>query len=302
MLSFADFQTLLIERRANGVLIVTLNRPEVLNAASPRMHMELAEIWRTIAADPFIKAVVITGAGAAFSRGGDENLLKDVFDDPALAEAMVREASAIVYNLLALDVPVISAINGLAAGAGLAVALLADISVMAEGAQLTDGHARIGVSAGDHAAIVWPLLCGIAKAKYYLLTGDCIGAVEAERIGLVTMCVPNGEALGTATTIADRLAAGSKLATRYTKKAMNGWLRMAGPIFDQSIAAELLCFLNPDAREGITALREGRIPRFPSAREGGAAITTPQSEPAVVDDWNQFYRQAFGIDPAFRAV
>jgi len=147
-------------------------------------------------------------------------------------------------------------------GAGLAVALLADISVIAETARLTDGHLRLGVGAGDHAAIVWPLLCGMAKAKYYLLTADFIDGREAERIGLVSLCVPADRLMETAWGIADRLAAGSQRALRWTKRSLNNWLRAAGPIFDNSLALEMLSFAGPDVREGVRAIREKGPPRF----------------------------------------
>jgi enoyl-CoA hydratase len=168
--------------------------------------------------------------------------------------------------MINLDKPVVSAINGVAVGAGLVVALLADVSIIAETARLTDGHTRLGVAAGDHAAIIWPLLCGMAKAKYYLLTCDFIDGSEAERIGLVSLCVPLDQLMVRAAEVADRLAGGAQHAVRYTKRALNNWLRQAGPIFDQSLALEMLSFGHEDVREGVRALREKRSPRFPSAR------------------------------------
>jgi enoyl-CoA hydratase len=161
-----------------------------------------------------------------------------------------------------LDKPILSAINGVAVGAGLAVALMADISIMSESARITDGNLRIGVGAGDHAAILWPLLCGMAKAKYYLLTSDFIDGREAERIGLVSVCTPADQLMDKAWEVANRLAAGPQNALRLTKRALNNWLRVAGPIFDASLAYEMLNFLEPDVREGIAALKERRPPRF----------------------------------------
>jgi enoyl-CoA hydratase/carnithine racemase len=176
----------------------------------------------------------------------------------------LKEASDIVYNMINLDKPIISAINGVAVGAGLVVALLADISIMAEGARITDGHTRLGVVAGDHAAIVWPLLCGMAKAKYYLLTCDFIDGREAERIGLVSLCVPADQLMPKAFEVADKLALGAQNAIRLTKRSLNNWLRMAGPIFDNSMALELLTFMEEDVREGARAIKEKRAPKFPS--------------------------------------
>jgi enoyl-CoA hydratase len=165
---------------------------------------------------------------------------------------------------------VISAINGVAVGAGLVVALLADISVCAEDARLGDGHVKLGVAAGDHAAIVWPLLAGMAKARYYLLTGEMLTGVEAERIGMVTKALPRDQVLDEALRIADTLATGSQTAIRWTKRALNNWLKTAGPIFDQSAAYEMLGFLGPDIVEGVAALREKRTPVFPSTVTSGS--------------------------------
>jgi enoyl-CoA hydratase len=186
--------------------------------------------------------------------------------DPKRLVRTVREASDIVYNMINLDKPVVSAINGVAVGAGLVVALLADVSIMSESARITDGHTKLGVVAGDHAAILWPLLCGMAKAKYYLLTSDFIDGREAERIGLVSLCAPADQLMGKAFEVADKLAAGSQQAIRWTKRSLNNWLRQAGPIFDQSIALEMLTFMDEDVREGLAAIREKRPPRFPSAQ------------------------------------
>jgi enoyl-CoA hydratase len=145
------------------------------------------------------------------------------------------------------------------------VALLADVSIAAETARFTDGHTRLGVAAGDHAAILWPLLCGMAKAKYYLLTSEFLDGREAERIGLVSLCVPPQELMARAVTVAEGLGRGSQRSIRWTKRALNNWLRQAGPIFDQSLALEMLTFMDADVREGVRAIREKRPPRFPSA-------------------------------------
>jgi enoyl-CoA hydratase len=248
------------------VLLVTINRPEALNATNDRLHWELTQVWLTIDADPEARVAVVTGAGRAFSAGGDLDMVEANATDPRRLARTVREASDIVYNMINLDKPVVSAVNGVAVGAGLVVALLADVSIIAEDVRFTDGHTRLGVVAGDHAAIVWPLLCGMAKAKYYLLTSDFIDGREAERIGLVTFAVPRAELMGKAFDVADKLAQGSQQAIRWTKRSLNNWLRLAGPIFDQSIALEMLTFMGEDVREGLQAIREKRPPRFPSAR------------------------------------
>ena len=265
-MDYADFKHLTFESKPNGVLLVTINRPEVLNAANARLHWEFTQIWPVVDADPKTRVVVVTGAGKAFSAGGDLSLVEDMAGNPDALTRTMREASDLVYNMINLDKPVVSAINGVAVGAGLVVALMADVSIIAETARFTDGHTRLGVAAGDHAAILWPLLCGMAKAKYYLLTADFIDGREAERIGLVTMCVPPDQVMPKAFDVADRLARGSQISIRWTKRALNNWLRQAGPIFDQSLALEMLSFSYPDVREGVKAIREKRTPIFPSAK------------------------------------
>ena len=266
MIDYADYKHLAFERRPHGVLLITINRPEVLNATNDRLHWELTQIWLTIDRDDATRVAVVTGAGRAFSAGGDLDMVEANATDPRRLANTVREASDIVYNMINLDKPIVSAINGVAVGAGLVVALMADVSVIAEEVRFTDGHTRLGVVAGDHAAIIWPLLCGMAKAKYYLLTSDFIDGREAERIGLVSLCVPRDQLMSRAFEVADKLAQGSQQAIRWTKRSLNNWLRMAGPIFDQSIALEMLTFMDEDVREGAAAIRQKRPPRFPSAR------------------------------------
>jgi enoyl-CoA hydratase len=264
---YKDFQFIRFDHQDDGVLLVTLNRPEVMNATNNRMHWELTQLWSLVNEDRDVKVVVVTGAGdRAFSAGGDLEMVEEMANSQEATLRVMKEASDIVYNMLACDKPIISAINGTAVGAGLAVALLADVSVMAEDAKITDGHVRLGVSAGDHAAIVWPLLCGMTKAKYYLMTADFVDGREAERIGLVTFCAPRAEVLNKALGIAAKLACGSQTAIRATKKSLNNWMRTAGPIFDNSLALEMLCFMGSDVKEGLAALRGKRQPDFPSAR------------------------------------
>jgi len=173
-----------------------------------------------------------------------------------------REAKDLVYNLINCSKIVVSAMHGPAVGAGLVAGLLADISIAAKGARIIDGHTRLGVAAGDHAAIVWPLLCGMAKAKYYLLLCEEVSGEEAERIGLVSLCVPEDELIGRAREVAAKLARGSQTALRWTKYSLNNWLRSAGPSFDTSLALEMLGFSGPDVREGVASHRERRPPKF----------------------------------------
>jgi len=262
---YGDFEHLRFDRRPDGVVVITLDRPDVLNAANVRLHRELSEVWRVVDADERARVSVVTGAGRAFSAGGDLDMIEEMTREYDALLAQWRDASAIVEEMLAARKPVVAAVNGVAVGAGLAVALLADVSIVGESARLSDGHARLGVAAGDHAAVLWPLLCGMAKAKYYLLTADFIDGREAERIGLVTRCVADDRVLDEAIAVAQRLAQGSATAVQWTKRVLNQWMRQALPIFGESVALEMLGFLGPDAREGLAALRERRAPRFGSA-------------------------------------
>ena len=261
-MDLAKYQYLKLERQPDGVLLITLNRPDVLNAAHEEMHAELAGVWADVSSDPDTKVAVVTGAGRAFSAGGDLAMVERQIGNYDLVTSMLKEMSDLVYNMANCEKPIVSAINGVAVGAGLVVALLADISICAADARLGDGHVRLGVAAGDHAAIIWPLLCGLAKAKYYLLTGEMVTGEEAERIGLVSRVLPRDEVLPEALNVAANLAAGPQLAIRLSKRALNGWVRNAGPIFDQSAAYEMLTFLGPDVKEGLASLREKRAPRF----------------------------------------
>jgi enoyl-CoA hydratase len=266
-MNYADFQFLTFDHRANGVLLMTLNRPEVLNATNGRLHFELTKIWDVIRDDPKVKVVVVTGAGdRAFSVGGDLDWIAETVGNAANVETILKEAGDLVFNMMACEKPIVSAINGVAVGAGLAVALMADISIMAEEARITDGHVRLGVAAGDHSVILWPLLCGMAKAKYYLMTAEFVSGKEAERIGLVSLCVPRAELMDKALATANKLAAGSQSAIRYTKRALNNWMRIAQPAFDASLAFEMLGFMGEDVKEGVAAIKEKREAKFPSAR------------------------------------
>jgi enoyl-CoA hydratase/carnithine racemase len=262
---YPDYKQLVFERRENGVLLITLNRPEKYNAVDEGMHSELARVWKDISVDPETRVAVVTGAGKAFSAGGDLGMVQRMAGNYDHVASMLTEMSDLVYNLVNCEKPVVSAINGVAVGAGLVVALLADISICAEDALLGDGHVKLGVVAGDHAAIIWPLLAGIAKARYYLLTGEMLSGAEAERIGMVSKALPRDKVLEEALRVAETLATGSQLAVRWTRRALNNWLKTAGPIFDQSAAYEMLSFMGPDVVEGTAALREKRPPRFPSA-------------------------------------
>jgi enoyl-CoA hydratase len=259
---YAEYDRLLFDLPTGpggGVLRITLNDPDKFNATDAAVHLQLSRIFRTIHDDESVRAVVVTGAGRAFSAGGDLDWISEQVGDYAQTMRVMKEAGDIVRTMIECDTPIVSA--------GLAVALMADVSIMNESAKLTDGHIRLGVGAGDHAVAIWPLLCGMAKAKYYLLTADFVDGKEAERIGLVSKAVPADDVMATALEVANKLAAGPVDATRLTKRALNHWIRQALPNFEASLAYEMLNFLGPDAAEGLAALKEKRAPNFHQADE-----------------------------------
>jgi enoyl-CoA hydratase len=259
---YADFPSLRFERPADSVLRIVLDGPG-LNAVGTEMHRELAEVWRAVDRDPDTRVAIITGAGKAFSAGGSFDLIDEIVTDYSARTRVLREARDLVVNIIDCSKPIVSAIHGPAVGAGLVAALLADISVTTRSARIIDGHTRLGVAAGDHAAICWPLLCGMAKAKYHLLTCEPLTGEEAERIGLVSLCIPDDEDVqARALAIATSMAAGAQDALRFTKHTLNHWYRMLEPAFDASLALEFYGFGGPDAREGLAAHREKRAPRF----------------------------------------
>ncbi|ADH64844.1 Enoyl-CoA hydratase/isomerase [Allomeiothermus silvanus DSM 9946] len=247
---------------AEGVLEVVLSNPGRLNAADATMHRELAYVWRDIDAEAEISAVLVRGEGGVFSAGGDFAMIEEMIRDYETLVRVWKEARDLVYNILNCSKPVVAAIEGPAVGAGLAVALLSDISVAGKKARILDGHTRLGVAAGDHSAIIWPLLIGLNKSKYYLLLNESMSGEEAERLGLVSLCVDDQAVYAKALELAQRLTQGSATAIRWTKYALNNWLRLAGPTFDASLALEFLGFMGPDAREGLESLKEKRNPKF----------------------------------------
>jgi enoyl-CoA hydratase len=264
---FAKYPGLRFERREHGILWMTLDRPEKGNAADHAMHRSLSRVWLDIDDDPETSVVVVTGAGDVFSAGGDLEWLDSMVGDyPAMREGM-REGGDLVSRILSCEKVIVSAINGSAVGAGLVVALMADISIISEDARLADGHTRIGVAAGDHANICWPLLCGLAKAKYYLITSEFLDGKEAERIGLVSKAVPSGSLYEEAMRIAVGIATGSQDAARLTKRALNLWMRQATPAFDAALAFEMLNFMGPDARAAVDGMRAKRRIEYPSGAQ-----------------------------------
>ncbi|WP_340152058.1 enoyl-CoA hydratase/isomerase family protein [uncultured Sneathiella sp.] len=259
---YSSYNKLKFDYPADRVLRITFSNPETFNSVDAESHTQMTDIWRDIDRDPDINAVIVTGEGKAFSAGGDFGLIEKMTGNFDEIMKTWKEAKDLVYNIINCNKPIISAINGPAAGAGLVVGILADISIAGKRAKIVDGHPRLGVAAGDVAAIVWPLLCSMAKAKYYLLTCKQVSGEEAERIGLVSMCVEDDELQEAALGIAKDLAIGSQSAIRWTKYSLNNWLRQAGPIFDASTALEMLGFMGDDVKEGVASHREKRAPNF----------------------------------------
>jgi enoyl-CoA hydratase len=255
------FPHLRFDRPAERVLRITLDGPG-LNAVDHDVHRELADVWLAVDRDPDTHVAVLQGAGRAFSAGGSFELLDSLMSDYAVRARVMREARDLVFNVINCAKPVVSAIHGPAVGAGLVAGILADVSVVGRTARIIDGHTRLGVAAGDHAAICWPLLCGMAKAKYYLLTCDTLIGEEAERIGLVSLCVDDDAVQERALEVAVTLSEGAQAAIRYTKQTLNNWYRAQSAILDASLAYEFFGFGGPDALEGLASHTEKRPPQF----------------------------------------
>ena len=267
MSTYDAYEHLLIDMVEEGILRITMHSPGRLNAAHAGMHTELARIWKDIDEDPDVDVAILTGSDGAFSAGGDLDLVKDMSENFDVLTKTWKEARDLVYGVINCSKPIVSAMEGPAVGAGLAAGLLADISIAAKDARIIDGHTRLGVVAGDHAAIIWPLLCGMAKAKYHLLLCEQVSGEEAERMGLVSLAVDQAEVQDKALEVARKLRRGSKTALRWTKYSLNNWLRMAGPTFDTSLALEFLGFNGPDVREGRASIVEKRRPEFGTPAE-----------------------------------
>lgn len=257
-----NYDFLRLEQRPDGVLVVTFDNAKQMNAVTSVGHRELVKIWPEIDSADDVRVVLLRGEGRAFSSGGSYEMIEGIIGDQAIHRTVLKETRELVRNVIECSKPIVSAINGPAVGAGLAAALLADIPVAGRSARILDGHTTIGVAAGDHAAVIWPLLVGMAKAKYHLLTNHPIDGEEAERIGLVARVVDDEELEGFTEGLASELATGAQEALRWTKHTLNHWLRAAYPIFDASVAYEFLGFLGPDVTEGLAAVREKRKPEF----------------------------------------
>ena len=258
---YADFTELRIDRPADRVLRITLDAPG-LNSVDATTHRQLADVWLTVDRDPDTNVALLQGAGKGFSSGGSFDMIEQVMADEATRLRVLREARDLVFNVIGCSKPIVSAMHGPAVGAGLVAGILADVSIVGRNAKIIDGHTRLGVAAGDHAAICWPLMAGMAKAKYYLLTCDPLTGEEAERIGLVSLCVDDDEVQERALEVATQLAGGAQSAIRWTKHTLNHWFRSQAAVLDASLAYEFLGFTGADAREGLASHAEKRAPVF----------------------------------------
>jgi enoyl-CoA hydratase len=259
---YDNYQTLLF-RRDGAILTITMNRPEVRNAADMVMHNELSRVFREVARDDDTRVVILTGAGAAFSAGGDIIAMQRKLADRTLWIQTVIEAREIFYSMLDLDKPIIARVNGHASGLGATLAVYADIVVAVEEAKFADPHVKVGLTAGDGGALMWPMLIGFQKAKEYLLLGDQLTAREAERLGLINYCVPAAELDAKVNALASRLANGASRAIGWTKQAINMTLRqMALSSMEAGLGLETLSQMSADHAEAVAAFAEKREPHF----------------------------------------
>lgn len=259
---YARYTRLKFDRPAPRVLRITLNSPLKMGAMDAQMHREVSEIWADVDADDSVSAIIITGDGKTFSAGGDLNHERKVCDDYALRMQAMSEARKLVMGMIECRKPIVSAARGWAVGAGLACLILGDVSIAARDAKFSDGHLKIGIASGDHAAIIWPILCGMAKAKYYLMTAETFTGEEAERMNLISLALPDEEVEAKAVQIAADFARGAPAALRWTKTMLNHWIKQAAPIFDASLALEFIGFAGPEGKEGIDAFLEKRKTSF----------------------------------------
>ena len=256
------FESLEISRRGR-VVTIAFDRPASLNAFDAVLHTEFARAIIDVAQEPESDVVVITGNGRAFSAGGDLAWQQFAADHPEAFEITVREAKQIVFGMIDCEKPIIAKINGPAVGLGATVALLCDISFIAETAYLADPHVSVGMVAGDGGAVIWPQLIGFARAKEYLFTGDRIAAAEAVRIGLVNHAVPDADLSRAVDELADRLASGAQMAIRYSKMTVNVALRqLASAAMDVGLGYESMTNVSSDHHEALAAFREKRRPVF----------------------------------------
>ena len=247
----------------DGVATITLNRPERRNAAHDPMHQELETIFTDVGAEDDVRAIVLTGAGETFCAGGDASSMDSGEFNPTGPRIPFNGVRRLVNSMLDVEQPVIGAINGDAAGLGATLALMCDVTYVAEAARIGDTHVKMGLVAGDGGAVIWPALVGMARAKQYLFTGDWISGTEAERIGLVNFALPADEVLAAANAFARRMAEGAPMAIRWTKYSINKLLReQVNLALDTSMFLEAATMGSQDLQEAASAFLEKRKPQF----------------------------------------
>ncbi|HMN43603.1 MAG TPA: enoyl-CoA hydratase-related protein [Povalibacter sp.] len=257
-----SYETILLTRKGRQ-LTITLNRPDAMNAVNLQLHEELADVFVYAATDPHSDVIVLTGAGRAFSAGGDLDHLAHNAANPHLFDHEVRVAKRIVFAMLDLDKPLVCRLNGHAVGLGATLALFSDVIFAAEHAKIGDPHVALGLVAGDGGAVIWAQRIGLGRAKEFLLTGELVTAKKAEEIGLVNRCVPAAELDATVDAFCDRLLQGATQAIRWTKILTNMELkRIATAVMDAGVAYEAVSARTADHREGVKALQEKRKPKF----------------------------------------
>ena len=258
----AGYEHLLIERQGT-LLRVSLNAPDQLNAIGPAMEGELLRLFQELRRDRITTVVVLTGAGRAFSAGGDLNHGVAIAHDTALLKEEFDLARRFINALLEVEQPIICRLNGDAIGLGATLALFCDLVVAADGARIGDPHVRVGLVAGDGGAVIWPLLVGYARAKQYLLGGELIAAPEAQQLGLIQLCVSADQLDATVDAWAQRWANGARHAIQWTKATLNlGLKEQAARMLDAGLAYEMVSLQSKDHTEAVNAFREKRKPVF----------------------------------------
>ncbi len=261
-MDFSRYSTLAFERRGK-VLTITLNNPVALNAFSAKAHKEFSQVLVDAADDEESEVIVITGAGKAFSAGGDIALMQATYDEPHRWYASIREAKRVVFSLLECEKPVICKVNGDAIGLGTTLALLCDVVIAADNARFGDPHNNVALIAGDGGSVIWPQLIGYARAKHYLLTGELINAKDAQAMGLIYKAVPTAELDAAVDAYADRLLKLPIQSVKWTKQTINISLKqIAHSLMDAGMAYEALAGMTEDHGEAIAAFREKRKPSF----------------------------------------
>jgi enoyl-CoA hydratase len=270
MADYSSYEFIKVEK-ADRVATVTLNRPDALNAVTTALHHELELIWLDLAADQDVNSIILTRAGPAFCAGGDvKGMASGSLTGVSKGRGPITAANGrrLVQNILDVEQPIIGAINGDAVGLGATIALLCDITVVSEKARFADTHVKVGIVAGDGGAVIWPLLIGPHRAKEFLRRGDIINGAEAGRIGMVNYAVPPEQVMAKARELAQELADGPTWAIRWSKLAVNKWLKeQANLIIDAALAYEMMTFTTKDHKEAVKAFVEKCKPNFVRAKE-----------------------------------